>query len=107
MTAIREGSIVRIRVSVGTKTGRPGVVLRVHPGSGVVLVAWGTGTLRAHLPRVLVGPRDAGGLALGLTKPTYFYGHNYWIGAAENVDVQRGSCPASLLAALRSVVRVG
>ena len=53
MTPICEGSIVRIRVRVGTKTGRRGVVPRVYPQSGGVLVARGTGTLRKHLSRVL------------------------------------------------------
>jgi hypothetical protein len=103
---IREGAVVRIRVRVGLKVGRVGVVLRVFivDGRRLVLVAWGTGTLRAHLPGELVRPRESAGRALGLTKPTYFYGHNYWVGIEANVDVQRGTCPGSLLEKVRALV---
>jgi len=49
--------------------GDAAVVVRIHRPTGDVLVVWGTGTLRAHLPHVLVMPRETAGLALGLTKP--------------------------------------
>jgi hypothetical protein len=107
MTTIREGSVVRIRVSVGTKIGRLGVVVRVHRPTGDVVVVWGTGTRRAHLPHVLVMPRETAGLALGLTKPTYFYGHTQWVGTPAKVEVQPGVCPRFLLAALRELVASG
>jgi|SRR5580700_12297638 hypothetical protein len=103
---IREGSVVRIRVRLGLKVGRVGVVLRffIVDGRRLVLVAWGTGTLRTHLRSELVRPREPAGRALGLTKPTYFYGHNYWVGVETEVDVQPGTCPGSLLAELRALV---
>ena len=106
-TTIREGSIVRLRVSVGTKIGRLGVVVRIHRPTGDVVVVWGTGTRRAHLPHVLVTPREAAGLALGLTKPRYFYGHAQWIGTAAKVEAQPGVAPGFLLAALRELLAPG
>ena len=81
-----------------------GVVLRIQQRTGDLFVAWGTGTRRAHLPHILVMPRETAGLSLGLTKPTYFYGHNHWAGVRANVEVQRGACPTFLLAALRELV---
>jgi hypothetical protein len=101
---LRTGSIVRI--DTGTKVGRPGVVLRVNPENGYVLVAWGTGTLRTHLRLVAVVPRESAGVALGLSKPTYFYAMNAWDGppTSERLDEQSGMCPRYLLVALRALV---
>jgi hypothetical protein len=103
---IREGSVVRIRSRVGLKIGRRGVVLRLFliDDRELVRVAWGTGTLRGHLAHVFVHPHEPAGVALGLTKPTYFYRHNDWIGVSANVEVQRGTCPENLLAELRRLV---
>ena len=103
-TMIREGSVVRIKVRVGLKFGRVGVVLRIRQQTGDLFVAWGTGTGRAHLPHILVTPRETAGVSLGLTRPTYFYGHNHWAGDPMNVDIQRGLCPTFLLAELRDLV---
>ena len=58
---ICEGSI--IRVDVGRKTGRPGVVVLIAP-NGRVTVLWGTGTLRPYLRHVAVVPREPAGVAL-------------------------------------------
>jgi hypothetical protein len=80
------------------------VVLRIQQRTGNLFAAWGTGTHRAHLPHILVMPQETAGAALGLTKPTYFYGHNHWAGAPANVEIQRGACPTFLLAALRELV---
>ncbi len=101
---VREGSVVRIKVRVGLKIGRVGVVLRIQQRTGDLFVAWGTGTQRPHLPHILVMPRETAGVALGLTKPTYFYGHNHWAGVPTKVDVQPGACPTFLLVALRELV---
>ena len=56
---------------------------------------------------MLVTPREAAGLALGLTKPTYFYGHAQWIGTAAKVEAQPGVAPGFLLAALRELLAPG
>ena len=99
---IREGSI--IRVDTATKKGRPGVVVDTLP-DGQVVVLWGTGTLRPHLSHVAVAPREPAGRALGLTKPTYFYGSNVWKGLPESkrLHEQPGTCPRYLLIALHAI----
>ncbi len=98
---LREGSIVR--VDVGRKSGRPGVVVLIAP-NGRATVLWGTGTLRSHLRHVAVVPREPAGVALGLIKPTYFYASNAWDGPLERLDEQPDTCPRYLLAALRALV---
>ena len=52
-------------------------------------------------------PRETAGLALGLAKPTYFYGHALWVGIPDNVEVQPRVCPRFLLVALRELVESG
>ena len=100
---IHEGSLVR--VDTATKNGRPGVVVDTLP-DGHVVVLWGTGTLRPHLSHVAVVPREPAGRALGLAKPTYFYGSNAWKGLPESkrLHEQPGTCPRYLLVALRAIV---
>ena len=102
---IREGSIVRL--DVATKHGRPGVVVGFETKSGRAIILWGTGTLRTHLRHVAVVPRELGGLALGLTKPTYFFTSNEWRGSPESkrIEEQPGPCPPYLLVALRALLR--
>jgi hypothetical protein len=105
-TMIRERSAVRISTSIARKIGRPGVVVRlfVIDGRRLALVAWGTGTLRTHLRHVAVVPREPAGIVLGLTKPTYFYGMNVWVGLPDRLEELGTLCPRYLLAALRALV---
>lgn len=100
---LQEGSIIRI--DAATKLGRPGVVVGLLP-DGRAIVLWGTGTFRAHLQHIAVVPREPAGVALGLTKPTYFYSSNAWRGRpeSERLHEQPGTCPRYLLAALRALV---
>ena len=101
---LRAGSIVR--VDTGTKKGRPGVVVGFEQRTGRAIVLWGTGTLRPHLSHVAVVPREPAGRALGVTKPTYFYGSNEWKGPpeSERLAEQPGICPSYLLVALHALV---
>lgn len=101
---IGEGSLVLI--DTATKLGRPGVVVGIEQRTGRAIVLWGTGTLRNHLRHVAVVPREPGGVVLGLTKPTYFYGSNEWKGSpeSERIREQPGTCPRYLLDALRAIV---
>jgi len=101
---LRAGSIVRI--DTATKRGRPGVVVGFEQRTGRAIVLWGTGTLRTHLRHVAVVPREPGGIVLGLTKPTYFYGSNEWKGSPESERLveQPGMCPSYLLVAPRALV---
>ena len=101
---ICEGSIVHL--DTATKRGRPGVVVGFEQRTGRAIVLWGTGTLRSHLRHVAVVPREPGGVALGLTEPTYFYGSNEWKGSpeSERIHEQPGTCPRYLLDALRAII---
>lgn len=61
-------------VEVATPKGpHPGVVLQRVADTGFVVVAVGTGTQRLELPAVTVDEFTRIGIALGLTKRTYFY----------------------------------
>jgi hypothetical protein len=95
-----------VRVTGGTKEGRPGVVVRVFERDGrvMVLVPWGTGTLRADRRHVLVRPGTAAGTTLGIEKPTYFYPNNVTPCTASGVERLGRRCPPSLLAELEALI---
>jgi len=100
---IREGDVVR--VEAGGKPGRPGVVLRVIDRDGVPFgfVPWGTGTLRPDRRHVAVDHRESAGIALDLSKPTYFYPGNVWIGPVARLERGPATYPPELVRALRSL----
>lgn len=94
------GSVVHLEA--GSKAGRTGVVLRVLDDARgtVAFVSWGTGTLRTGHKHVAVDPREPAGVMLALSKPTYFYPGNVWIGPVARLELRPKHCPPELLDAL-------
>lgn len=101
---IEEGEAVR--VAGGTKDRRPGVVVRVFQRDSrvMVLVPWGTGTLRADRRHVEVRPRTAAGTVLRVDKPTYFYVGNITICSEDRVERLGLRCPPSLVIELQALL---
>ena len=96
---------IGVRFVVWSDTGggeHPGVVIRVRPTDGALLVLPGTGTSKP-LPRVAVEHGTRAWRGMRLSKDTFFYGPMVAMAEA-SVTHRGGMCPPNVFQKMRELV---